>query len=57
MYTLLIKSSAEKDLRKLPRAILERLNARILALRDNPHPPGAVKLNSRICVYLRQSAS
>jgi mRNA-degrading endonuclease RelE of RelBE toxin-antitoxin system len=57
MYTLLIKSSAEKDLRKLPRAILERLNARILALRDNPHPPGAVKLYSRICVYLRQSAS
>lgn len=44
MYTLLIKRSAERDLRRLPRVILQRVNKKILALRDDPRPPGVRKL-------------
>ena len=44
MYTLLIKRSAERDLRWLPRATFERINERILALRDHPRPSGERKL-------------
>jgi mRNA interferase RelE/StbE len=44
MYTLLIKSSAERDLRKLPPTIFQRVNEKILALRDDPYPPGVRKL-------------
>lgn len=44
MYTLLIKRSAERDLRRLPRVIFERVNDRILALGDDPRPPGVRKL-------------
>ncbi len=48
MYTLHLTSSAEKDLRKLPRPILERLNAKILTLRDDPRPTGAIRLSSNL---------
>jgi len=44
MYTLLLKATAEKDLRKLPRPILERIHPRLLALRTAPRPAGALKL-------------
>lgn len=44
MYELVIKRSAERDLRELPRIILQRVNAKILALRMEPRPPGADKL-------------
>ncbi len=44
MYTLLIKRSAERDLRKLPRPIFRRVNEKILALRGVPQPHGARKL-------------
>jgi mRNA interferase RelE/StbE len=44
MYALFIKRSAERDLRRLPRALFERVNERILTLRDDPRPPGARKL-------------
>ena len=44
MYTLLIKRSAERDLRRLPHAMFERVNERILALREDPRPPGVRKL-------------
>jgi len=33
MYALLIARSAEQDLRRLPRALFERVNERILSLR------------------------
>lgn len=45
MYTLHLTSSAEKDLRKLPRPILERLHAKILSLRADPRPHGAIRLS------------
>ena len=44
MYTLLIRHSAERDLRRLPRVIFKRVNERILSLRDNPRPHGVRKL-------------
>jgi mRNA interferase RelE/StbE len=48
MHTLLIKASAEKDLRKLPPDLFQRVNDRILSLRDDPHPAGSVKLSGRL---------
>ena len=44
MYALLIKRSAERDLRRLPRAFFERVNERILSLRDDPRPHGVREL-------------
>jgi mRNA interferase RelE/StbE len=44
MYTLYIRRSAERDLRRLPRAIFERVNERILSLRDEPRPHSVRKL-------------
>jgi mRNA interferase RelE/StbE len=44
VYALLIKRSAERDLRRLPRALFERVNERILSLRDDPRPHGVRKL-------------
>ena len=48
MYALLIKSSAERDLRKLPRSTLERINAKLLTLRDELRPPGSRKLSGNL---------
>jgi mRNA interferase RelE/StbE len=48
MYTLLIKSSAERDLRRLPRAVFQRVNTKILALRDDPRPSGVIKLSGTL---------
>jgi mRNA interferase RelE/StbE len=44
MYRLLIKRSAEQDLRRLSRVIFQRVNTKILTLGDEPRPPGVRKL-------------
>jgi len=44
MYDVLIKTSAERDMRKLSANLFQRVNAKILALRDDPRPAGALKL-------------
>lgn len=44
MYTLIIKRSAERDLRRLPRVVFQRVNEKILSLRNDPRPPGVRKL-------------
>jgi len=44
VYTLLIKRSAEQDLRRLPRVLFDRVNERILVLREEPRPSGVRKL-------------
>lgn len=44
MYRLLIQPPAEKDWRKLPADLLQRIHARLLALQETPRPPGALKL-------------
>ncbi len=48
MYHLKIKRAAEKDLRRLPQAIFQRLNFNILSLRENPYPPGAKMLKGNL---------
>lgn len=48
MYQLQIKRAAERDLRRLPRSTFKRLNRQILALRDDPRPPGVKKLTGRL---------
>jgi mRNA interferase RelE/StbE len=48
VYALLIKRSAERDLRRLPRALFERVNERILSLRDDPRPHGVRKLSGAL---------
>ena len=48
MYALLIKRCAERDLRRLPRVLFERVNERILSLRDDPRPHGVRKLSGAL---------
>ena len=46
-YEIIIKRSAEKELRKVPRTALTRIMARIGGLASNPRPPGFEKLSAR----------
>jgi mRNA interferase RelE/StbE len=43
-YHIDVTPAALRDLRALPAAILRRVDARILALAEEPRPPGAEKL-------------
>lgn len=43
-YTLAITSAAGRDLKRLSRDILERVDRAILKLRDEPRPSGYIKL-------------
>lgn len=51
MYSVVITASAEKDLRRLERAAKNRLVTAILALADDPRPPGCIKVKSEIGVW------
>lgn len=44
MYRLQVKRTAEVDLNRLPSPIFDRINERLLALKDEPRPQGVVKL-------------
>jgi mRNA interferase RelE/StbE len=48
VYRLEIRQSAERDLRRLPQPLFLRLNRQILALGEDPRPPGAKKLKGRL---------
>lgn len=48
MYRIEISRSAERDLRRLPRPLLERLHERIVGLRREPRPAGVKKLKGRL---------
>jgi mRNA interferase RelE/StbE len=48
VYRLLIKRSAERDLRRLPRPLFQRISRNILALGDDPRPAGARKLKGAL---------
>ncbi|MBK7897060.1 MAG: type II toxin-antitoxin system RelE/ParE family toxin [Candidatus Promineifilaceae bacterium] len=48
MFILKIKNSAERDLKRLPKPLFLRLNQKILALREEPRPPGARKLQGKL---------
>jgi len=43
-YTIAFAPSAERDFRKLPRAVQLRLSPHIDGFARNPRPPGATKL-------------
>jgi len=44
-YSLVIKKSAERELRALPKTDLGRITERIRGLAHNPRPPGNEKLS------------
>lgn len=44
MYELIIKASAEKQMDRLPAKIRERIVKALVGLRDDPRPPGCLKL-------------
>ena len=46
-HEILIKASAEKDMRRLPRDVWERVASAILELREEPRPPGVLKLKGK----------
>ena len=43
-YAIILKPAVEKELDRLPDAVFSRIDARILALADNPRPVGCKKL-------------
>jgi len=43
-YSLEIKQSAQKELDSLDDSVFRRIDRKILALADNPRPPGCKKL-------------
>ena len=44
-YTILVRASVKREMRRLDAGIARRVDAAILALADNPRPPGCVKLS------------
>ncbi len=40
-YAILLKRSVLKDIRRIPRSILQGIQERIASLADDPFPPGA----------------
>jgi mRNA interferase RelE/StbE len=55
-YELRFKPSVARDLRGIPKADVQRILARIEALRDNPRPPGCEKLSAQERYRLRQGS-
>ena len=53
-YSLVVKRSAERELRALPKADLRRITDRIRGLADAPCPPGHEKLSSQDHYRVRQ---
>lgn len=50
-YRLELRPAARRDLKRLPREMLARIDAHILALADNPRPTGAEKLKGATDTY------
>jgi mRNA interferase RelE/StbE len=53
-YDLRFRPSVAKDLRGIPKSDVQRILARIEALRDDPRPPGAEKLSAQERYRVRQ---
>ena len=43
-YTVILKETVQKQLKRLPAAYFKKVKAAILSLEDNPRPHGAIKL-------------
>jgi len=52
-YTLIVKPSAERELRRLPQVMLERVSNELLSLEQQPRPPGCQKLRERAGYRIR----
>ena len=50
-YDIDVTRSALKDLRKIPRQHLSRIDAKITSLRENPRPRGVIKLTGEGHLY------
>lgn len=53
-YSVVIKRSAERELRKIPKQDLPRVVTRIQALGQEPRPPGCEKLSEQERYRVRQ---
>jgi mRNA interferase RelE/StbE len=53
-YSLRFKKSAERELRKIPKADLQRITQRIKELAANPRPSGSEKLAGQDSYRIRQ---
>jgi mRNA interferase RelE/StbE len=53
-YSVVVKRSAERELRAVPRTDLRRVITRIRGLADEPRPPGSEKLSGEDRYRLRQ---
>jgi mRNA interferase RelE/StbE len=53
-YSLVVRPSVTRDVKGIPTQGLKRILARIEALRDDPRPPGAVKLSGMEYYRVRQ---
>lgn len=54
-YTVRLKPRAERDLDRLPISVARRIWQRLLALEDEPRPPGASKLEGSDAYRIRVS--
>ncbi|MBI2265580.1 MAG: type II toxin-antitoxin system RelE/ParE family toxin [Armatimonadetes bacterium] len=50
-YKVILRSSVEKDLRKLSKALLPRIIERLERLQSDPFPHQVSKLSSAECLY------
>jgi mRNA interferase RelE/StbE len=50
-YEIRLTRAAERGLAALPQADLRRVDAKILALADDPHPPGSQKIRGEDGLY------
>jgi mRNA interferase RelE/StbE len=53
-YRLIIRPSAEREIRALPEAEVERITRRIYSLPENPRPAGCKKLIGQEGYRVRQ---
>ena len=53
-FDLVFKESVFKDVKEIPKQDVQRILERIEALRDEPHPPGSVKLSGKDYYRVRQ---
>lgn len=53
-YELIYLQSIERDLRRLPKTDVRRILQKTELLRNDPFPPGAIKLAGQDCYRIRQ---
>ena len=53
-YTVIVVRSVQKLLSKMPDKLADRLENAMLALEDNPRPPGCKKLEGRNAYRIRE---